>query len=149
MKPESTTHGKSAGMFSGHVTEGLILVVDDESDVRKVCRLILERAGYDVIEAEDGNHAIEVVKAGENPLVVDVILTDIDMPKLNGIEAIQFFQREFPHKPIIVLTGKPNLEAATSLMRQGLVDYLVKPAENNALLAAVAKAMSQRGGHLG
>ena len=148
MEPESTTHGKSGGMFSGHATQGLILLVDDESDVRKVCRMILERAGYDVIEAEDGEQAIEVVKSGENPLVVDVILTDIDMPKMNGIEAIQFFQREFPRKPIIVLTGKPNLEAATDLMKQGLVDYLVKPAKNEAMLAAVAKAMSQRGGHL-
>ena len=148
MDPEKTTHDKSAGMFSGHETQGLVLVVDDERDVRQVCRMVLEKAGYDVIEAEDGEQAIEVVKTGENPLVVDVILTDIDMPKLNGIEAIQFFQREFPRKPIVVLTGKPKLEAATSLMKQGLVDYLVKPAENDALLAAVAKAMSKRGGHL-
>ena len=147
MIPEDTTHAKSAGMFSGHATQGLILVVDDESDVRKICRMTLEKAGYDVIEAEDGEQAIQLVKAGENPLVLDVILTDIDMPKLNGMEAIRFFQREFPHKPIIVLTGKPKLEAATHLMKLGLVDYLIKPAQNEALLAAVAKAMGQHGRH--
>ena len=147
MNPEDTTHAKSAGMFSGHATQGLVLVVDDESDVRKICRMTLQKAGYDVIEAEDGEQAVQLVKAGENPLVLDVILTDMDMPKLNGMEAIQFFQREFPHKPIIVLTGKPQLEAATYLMKRGLVDYLVKPVHNDALLAAVAKAMGQRGGH--
>lgn len=146
MKPEDITHGKTAGMFGGHTTRGLILVVDDETDVRKICRLILEKAGYDVIEAEDGDEAIQLVKAGENPLVLDVILTDIDMPKLTGTEAIQFFQREFPHKPIIVLTGKPDIEAATRLMKLGLVDYLVKPVRNDTLLAAIAKAMGQRGG---
>lgn len=147
MKPEDTTHAKSAGMFSGHATQGLVLVVDDESDVRKICRLTLEKAGYDVIEAEDGEQAIQLVKAGENPLVLDVILTDMDMPKLNGMEAIQFFQREFPHKPIIVLTGKPQLEVATHLMKHGLVDYLIKPVQNDTLLAAVAKAMGRRGSH--
>jgi two-component system NtrC family response regulator len=90
--------------------------------VKKICRLILEKASYDVIEAEDGEQAIQLVKAGENPLVLDVILTDIDMPKITGMEAIPFFQRQFPHKPIIVLTGKPNMEAATHFMKLGIVD---------------------------
>jgi len=88
IKPEDTTHAKSAGMLSGHATQGLVLVVDDESDVRKICRLALEKAGYDVIEAEDGEQAIQLIKDGENPLALNVILTDIDMPKLNGSHTI-------------------------------------------------------------
>ncbi|UCH90598.1 MAG: response regulator, partial [Nitrospirota bacterium] len=61
------------------------MVVDDEPDVRKVVKLALEKAGYDVIEAEDGAQAVQEVKSGENPLMLDVILTDIRMPKMNGL----------------------------------------------------------------
>ncbi|MCA9497817.1 MAG: response regulator [Nitrospira sp.] len=131
-------------MFSGQRSLGRILVVDDEPDVRKVVRLYLEKTGYDVIEAEDGKQAVREIKNGENPLLVDVILTDIRMPKLNGLEAIQFFQTEFPHVSLIVLTGFPDLTIATSLMKNGIIDYLVKPVEKEKLLTAVAKAMEQR-----
>ncbi|MCW5783245.1 MAG: response regulator [Nitrospirales bacterium] len=131
-------------MFSGQTSLGRILVVDDEPDVRKVVRLSLEKAGYDVIEAEDGQQAVQEIKSGENPLLLDVILTDIRMPKLNGLEAIQFFQNEFPHVSLIVLTGFPDLIMATSLMKNGIIDYLVKPVEKEKLLTAVAKAMEER-----
>lgn len=62
------------------------------------------------------------------------------MPKLNGHEAIQFFQKEFPRVSLIVLTGFPDLPMATSLMKNGIIDYLVKPVEKEKLLTAVAKA---------
>ncbi len=87
---------------------------------------------------------VQEVKSGENPFIVDVILTNIRMPKMNGLEAIQYFQQEFPHVSLIVLTGFPNIEMATSLMQQGIVTYLVKPVEKETLLAAVSKSMDQR-----
>ncbi len=125
-------------------TNGRVMVVDDEADVRKVARMCLEQAGYQVIEAENGEEAIQKIKEGDNPLVLDVIITDINMPKINGLEAIQFFQQEWPRVPLMVMTGYPNLETAKELMKRGLVDYLVKPVDKEKLLAAVAKAMSQR-----
>lgn len=135
---------KSAGMFSGHKSEGLVLVVDDEPDVRKIVRMTLEKAGYDVIEAEDGEKAIEQIKAGEHPLTVDVMITDIRMPKINGVEAIKYFQQQFPRVPLIVLTGFPEMDMATEFLKQGVVDYLVKPVEGEKLKASVAKAIQQR-----
>lgn len=141
---QTTSKSRTAAMFSGQASLGRILVVDDEPDVRKVVRLSLEKAGYDVVEAEDGHQAVQEIKSGENPLLLDVILTDIRMPKLNGLEAIQFFQYEFPHVSLIVLTGFPDLTMATSLMKNGIIDYLVKPVEKEKLLTAVAKAMEQR-----
>lgn len=141
---QTTNKSRTAAMFSGQRSLGRILVVDDEPDVRKVVRLYLEKAGYDVTEAEDGQKAVQEIKSGENPLLLDVILTDIRMPKLNGLEAIQFFQKEFPHVSLIVLTGFPDLTMATSLMKNGIIDYLVKPVEKEKLLTAVAKAMEQR-----
>jgi two-component system chemotaxis response regulator CheY len=120
------------------------LIVDDEPDIRKVVRLTLQKAGYDVIEAENGEKAIDLIKTGENPLVLDVIICDIRMPKINGVEAIAYFRKEWPRVPLIVLTGFPDIEMATSFIRQGVVDYLVKPVEGEKLKTAVAKAMEQR-----
>jgi two-component system, chemotaxis family, chemotaxis protein CheY len=123
---------------------GTVLVVDDEESTRKISRLTLTKAGYEVIEAENGEKAIEVLNTGENPLNVDVILCDIRMPKINGVEAIHYFRTQYPSVQIIVQTGFPDLNLATSLMKQGIVDYLVKPVEKEKLLAAVAKAAEQR-----
>jgi two-component system chemotaxis response regulator CheY len=131
-------------MFSGQTSNGLVLVVDDEPDVRKVVRMTLEKAGYDVIEAEDGEQAMGRIKEGENPLVLDVIITDIRMPKINGVEAINYFQKEWPSVPLIVLTGFPDLDMATTMIKSGISDYLVKPVEAEKLKGAVAKAMANR-----
>ncbi len=135
---------RSSAMFSGCTTLGSILVVDDEPDVRKVIRMTLEKTGYHVIEAEDGEHAIKVLNSGENPILVDTIITDIRMPKIDGVEAITYFQREYPTMPLVVLTGYPDIDMATGLMRQGVVDYLVKPVEREKLKSTVAKAIEQR-----
>ena len=132
------------GMFSGHETNGRVLVVDDEPDVRKVVKMTLTKAGFDVIEAEDGEKAIAAIKKGENPLLLDVIISDIRMPKINGVEAINYFQEQWPRVPLIVLTGFPDMEMATGFMKTGIVDYLVKPVEKEKLIASVTKAMEQR-----
>ncbi|GJL68024.1 response regulator [Nitrospira sp. T9] len=134
----------TAAMFGGHKTNGLVLVVDDEPDVRKVVRMTLEKAGYDVIEAEDGEKAIQEVQKGENPLMLDVIISDIRMPKINGVEAINYFQQQYPRVPLIVLTGFPDMEMATGFLKQGIVDYLVKPVEKEKLIKSVATAMEKR-----
>ncbi len=135
---------KGAAMFSSKKGLGRVLVVDDEPDVRKVVRMSLEKAGYDVLEAEDGERAIATLKEGENNLLLDVIISDIRMPNINGVEAIKYFQQEYPGKQLIVLTGFPDLDMATSFMKKGIVDYLVKPVEAEKLRASVAKAKEQR-----
>ena len=96
----------TSGFFMGdQATNGRVLVVDDEADVRKVVRMTLQKAGYDVLEAENG---------------------------------------EKPRVPVIVLTGVPDADMATSMLRQGVVDYLVKPVEGEKLRESVARAMDQR-----
>ncbi len=135
---------QSAGMFSRRVSEGLVLVVDDEPDVRKVVRMTLEKAGYDVVEAEDGEKAIEEIKKGEHSILLNLIITDIRMPNMNGIDVINYYRKEWPSVPLIVLTGFPDLDMATSMLQHGISDYLVKPVEAEKLRAAVAKAFEQR-----
>ena len=136
--------GGSDLFFGAQSGEGRILVMDDEPDIRKIVRMTLEKAGYQVLEAEDGEKAIQVLNTGENRMMLDVVICDIRMPKINGVEAITYFQKEYPRVPLIVLTGFPDTEMATSFLRSGVVDYLVKPVEGEKLKAAVVKAMEQR-----
>lgn len=120
---------------------GRILVVDDEPDVRKSVRLTLTKAGFNVVEAEDGEKGIKAIK--DNALSLDTIICDIQMPKVNGLEAIAYFRSQFPSVPVIVLTGHPNLEGATNMFKQGVVDYVSKPADPEKLTAAVKKAVKE------
>ena len=122
---------------------GRVLVVDDEMQVRKPIHLNLTRAGYEVVEAEDGEQAIQALNSGDNPLMVDAVLCDIRMPKINGSEAIAYFRTQYPGVPVVVMTGYPDVELAVSLMRQGVLDYLVKPVSREELLTVVRKAVDQ------
>ncbi len=137
---------KSAAMFSGRESEGLVLVVDDEPDVRKVVRMTLEKSGYDVLEAEDGEKAIEEIKKGEHSLLLNLIITDIRMPNRNGIDVTNYYQKEWPSVPLIVLTGFPDPDMATTMLQHGVGEYLVKPVEAEKLIASVTKALKERKG---
>jgi len=118
-----------------------VLVVDDEEEVRKVLRLHLTKEGYEVIEAADGKQAIQKVREGDNPLRLNAIICDIRMPVISGTEAIDYFRREFPSIPIVVLTGFIDVQLAVDLMKKGVTDYLVKPVPKEQLIAAVHKAL--------
>jgi len=118
---------------------GRVLIVDDEEDIRKTVRLTLTKAGFDVVEAEDGEKAIKEIGSGDNPRMVDAILCDIQMPKINGKDAVTFFRQQYSSVPIIILTGHPQVQDATELLKQGVVDYLVKPVQPEKLTETVAK----------
>jgi len=122
------------------MAEGRVLVVDDEPDVRRTIRIALTKAGFDVVEAEDGQAGIEAIRSGDNPLAVDTIICDMQMPKVNGMEAIAYFRQQFPSVPVIVFTGNPDFKDANELFKQGIVEYLTKPIESEKLVAAVKKA---------
>ena len=77
-------------------------------------------------------------------MVLDCVICDLRMPKINGIDVIAYFQKEYSHVPLIVLTGYPDTNMAVSFMRHGVTDYLVKPVEAEILKATVAKAMERR-----
>ncbi len=129
---------------TGQKHAGRVLVVDDEPDVRKAVRLTLTKAGYEVVEAEDGQKGIEAIKSGYNPLKLDVVICDIQMPKINGMEAVAYFRSQFPSVPVVVITGKPNLQGATTLFKQGIVEYLLKPVAPEKLVEVVNKAVKER-----
>ena len=122
---------------------GRVLVIDDDEDIRKTVRLILTKADYDVVEAEDGEQGVEAIRSGDNPVMVDAIICDILMPKVNGMEAIVYFRQQFPSVPVIVLTGEPEIAGAATLFKQGIVEYLTKPVSAEKLIACVNKAAKE------
>jgi DNA-binding response OmpR family regulator len=106
-----------------------ILVVDDEADIRKIVRLLLQKKGYSVIEASNGILAVEAVENGD----VDFIIMDIMMPKMSGIEATAKI-REISKVPILFLTAKSLVSDKESAYVSGGDDYLVKPFSSAELL---------------
>jgi len=122
--------------------KGRILVVEDEEDVREVLRLHLESAGYNILEAEDGEDAIEIIQSEDNMVNIGLILCDIRMPKVNGAECVDFLKKEAPGIPVVMVTGYPDTEMATAFLKKGVKDYLVKPVEKEKLLAVVDKLVT-------
>jgi len=119
-----------------------VLVIDDESAVREVIGLQLKDTRYEVLTAENGEQAIEVLNA--NPLSIDVIICDVRMPKIGGVEAVAYFRKEFPSTPVVVLTGFPDVNLAVDFMKQGVIEFLVKPVEKAQLVEVVEKAAEKR-----
>lgn len=109
-----------------------ILVVDDEADIRRIVRLILENKGYSVCEAANGGAAVEYVK-GEK---IDLVLMDIMMPHMSGVEATAKI-REFSPVPILFLTAKSLERDKESAYGSGGDDYLVKPFSSAELMMKV------------
>lgn len=120
-----------------------ILVVDDDDEVRETIRLQLKGTDLEIVEAADGKKGIEMLDA-ENALTMDAILCDVRMPNINGVDAVAYFRREYPHIPVIVLTGYPDVKLAVDFMKDGVVDYLVKPVEKSKLVEVVMDAVSHR-----
>ena len=123
--------------------QGRVLVVDDEVEIRTLLSRRLRRAGYAVEEAGDGAEALELV----DKEVPDVVVTDIAMPRLDGLGLLKRLRSKDPELPVIVLTGHGSFDNAIQAMREGtLFDYLLKPLEDLVLLdLSVRRALEVRG----
>jgi two-component system chemotaxis response regulator CheY len=122
--------------------KGKVLIIDDESDVRDVLKFHLSENNYQIIEAENGQEGMDLLKSGDNLSNVGVIICDIRMPKVNGIECIQYIRQEAPGIPIVVVTGFPDTQMAVNLLNEGVKEYLVKPVEKEKLVATVEKLVA-------
>ena len=120
---------------------GRVLVVDDEADIRKSVRMILTKAGYDVIEAEDGEKGIAAVKSGDNPLLLNTIICDLQMPKINGFEMLELLDE----RPAVIFTTAFD-EYAIRAFEAHAIDYLLKPFNQERFDKAIQKWRDQAGG---
>ena len=124
--------------------KGRVLVVDDEADVRKSVRLILSKAGYDVIEAEDPESGVAMVKSGNNP-PLSAIITDLNMPKINEIIVVPYLRSQLPSVPVVVLSGSKMMDRSARLFKDAGVEFLAKPINQEQLLGVVNKAANKGG----
>jgi two-component system response regulator HydG len=121
-------------------SQGKVLVVDDQKNMRTTTALVLREAGYAVAEAEDGAAAVQRV-AGES---FDVVLTDVRMGQVDGMEVLRATLEAAPTTQVIVMTGFGTIESAVEAIRRGAYDFLPKPFKENELLLRVAKAVEKR-----
>jgi len=102
---------------------GHILIIDDEVSLRQTMARILQRAGYEVTTAANGNEAITLI--AEHPF--DLAYLDIRMPDVSGLELLKTIHARFPELPVILFTAQPDLNSAVEALRHGATDYLLKP----------------------
>ena len=121
-----------------------VFVIDDEEYVRKTVSLVLKQGGYEIVEAADGEEAIAAIESFPTGFSIQVIICDINLPKVNGYDVISFIRGKLPSVPVIVLTGYPDVQGAVSLFNQGVVDYLIKPGRAETLLQAVRRAIGEQ-----
>jgi two-component system, NtrC family, nitrogen regulation response regulator NtrX len=123
---------------------GKVLVVENEDHVRKTVGLALKQGGYEVIEAADGEEAVQTIQRDIQAQSINVVICDLGLPKLSGTEVVAFIRARLPSLPIIVLTGHPDVQGAAFLFKQGVVDYLIKPSQAQTLLDSVRRAIGEQ-----
>ncbi len=117
-----------------------ILVVDDETNLRKVLSATLKREGYEVVQAADGAEALEVFDRGG----IDVVVSDLVMPKVGGFEVLRHVLEKSPDVPVILITAHGTVDSAVSAIKTGAFDYVTKPFEQSELRQVIAKAVRTR-----
>ncbi|MEO1438039.1 MAG: sigma-54 dependent transcriptional regulator [Bacteroidota bacterium] len=116
-----------------------ILIVDDEKSIRRTLRDILEFEKYKVDEAGDGLEAIVKLKKDK----FDVVIMDIKMPKMDGMEALERVQILAPDTPVIMISGHGSIGTAVEAVKKGAFDYIAKPPDLNRLLITIRNAMDK------
>ena len=121
-----------------HSSLGRVLVVEDEPRVGAMLRDVLVELGYIVKLAAGGAEALQFVPVFEP----DVVLLDLLMPEMSGVEVLTHLRRDRPTLPVVIMSGNEDVEVARATLRAGAFDYLGKPFKINALARVVAAAVA-------
>ncbi len=119
--------------------ENTILLVDDEADIREVLNISLSDIGYEVLTANNGANALDIFKNTEIP----VVITDIKMPGIDGIELLRKIKRRNPDTEVIMLTGHGDLDLAIKSLKYEANDFITKPIDDEALEIALKRAFER------
>ena len=119
-----------------------ILIIEDEASIRRVLVKILteENSQYQVFEAEDGLIGTEMIKNAD----FDLVLCDIKMPKMDGVEVLEAVKKIKPEIPMVMISGHGDLDTAVNTMRMGAFDYISKPPDLNRLLNTIRNALDRK-----
>ena len=125
--------------------EKIVHVVDDEAAMRQSLAFLMESAGLKVRTYESGPNLLQA----RSQLSSGCIVTDIRMPQMSGLELVRQLKADGVELPVIVITGHGDIPLAVEAMREGVLDFLEKPFDEDALLGAVAKALDHDDKHSG
>jgi nitrogen regulation protein NR(I) len=117
-----------------------ILVVDDEANLRRVLSAQLARDGYEVHTAEDGEAALAFLKEHH----IDMVITDLRMPKVDGMDLLRAALRDDPSRPVVMMTAHGTIDNAVEALKTGAFDYITKPFDQNEVRVVVKKALRTR-----
>lgn len=117
-----------------------ILIVDDEINIRFVLSAMLKKEGYAVASAADGLEALQILKTGR----IDVVVTDLKMPHLDGMGLLNRITEQFPEVPVIIITAYGTVATAVEALKKGALDYITKPFELDDLKHVISKAVKTR-----
>ncbi|MDR1195704.1 MAG: response regulator [Endomicrobium sp.] len=121
------------------VQKGRILIVDDEQGIRDLLISEFSKAGYEVFSAVNGEEAVSKLKTEK----ADIVITDVKMPKVDGLELLKFIKEKTPETEVIIITGYATVENALDAMRSGAYDFVQKPFNIDELSALVEKALEK------
>ncbi len=119
------------------MSNGRVLVIDDEKGFLVVLQAILEDEGYEVTTMNDPEMVMPYLEEAE----VDVVITDMKMPKITGGELLEQIKKSYPRLPVLIMTAQGSIESAVEVMRHGAFNYITKPFANDELLLSVKNAM--------
>ncbi len=119
-----------------------ILVVDDELLIRDLLYDFFQDQGWDIAVAESGEQALEILQEKK----VDVLLTDLRMPAMDGMALTGQVRKSFPGIPVVIMTGYPSVESAVSALRNKVADYITKPFNVNELYKRVESHLLREDG---
>ena len=117
-----------------------ILVVDDEKNYLVVLEALLTDEGYEVLTSEGAIHALEILESNE----IDLVITDMKMPKMDGIEFLERILHSDRTIPVVMMTAFGTVEKAVVAMKKGAFDYITKPFQNEQLIITIRKALEVR-----
>src|SRR5580700_4147696 len=117
-----------------------VLIVDDEPNLRKILSAQLSRDGYDVLTAEDGEKGLAALREHH----IDLVITDLKMPKVDGMTLLREALREEPQLPIVMITAHGTVDTAVEAPKIGAFDYLTKPFDKDEVRQIVGKALRTR-----
>ena len=118
-----------------------ILVVDDEAGIRGMLAVALRRDGHEVVAAENGEEALKQLVERRD---IEVVVTDLRMPKMSGLELLEAIHRDYPDTFVVVMTAFADLATASRAMRLGAYNFIAKPFDNNAMRSLVRRAVTAR-----
>jgi two-component system NtrC family response regulator len=114
-----------------------VLIVDDEKNYPLILSAVLEEEGFETFTANSGSEALEILKNTD----IDLVVTDMKMPSMNGIELLEKIKAKDPDLPVIMMTAYGTVDKAVEAMQKGAYSYILKPFDNDRLIIYVNKAV--------